>query len=307
MAEAVRAGLEERGVRCWIAPRDILPGADWGAAIVDAISASRVMVLIYSGHANASPQIKREVERAVAKGIKLVPFRIEDVPLSKNLEYFISTAHWQDALTEPLEGHVGKLAETVRFLSASRDSTQVPPPLRRHSGARLGDAPARARHETPPLVPNYNVWKRPAAGGLAAAAVLAALYFFVLRKEPPQIAAVNFPPVIVAGGRDAVGTVQFTAGHDEVAEAAFEVVSAEKFESFTLRPAAGGEKQGSFSFSIRSSVPQVVVLRTTLVDARGRRSRPVSFSFEVKKSAPAETRRAIEIPLPQGLKLKLPH
>ncbi len=299
----MRAGLEDRGIRCWIAPRDILPGADWGAAIVDAITASRVMVLIYSGHANASPQIKREVERAVAKGVKLVPFRIEDVPLSKNLEYFISTAHWQDALTEPLEGHVGKLAETVRFLTASRDSTQVPPPLHRHSGARLGDPS--------PLVPATNVWKKPAAGVLGVVAVAAALYLFVLRKEPPQIAAVNFPPVIVAGSREAIGTVQFQAGDDDLAEADFSVVSATKFEPFTLRPAVAGEKQGSFPFLVRSSVPQVVTLRATLIDARGRRSRPVSFSFEVKKPpAPppssAGTRRTIEIPLPPNLKLKIP-
>lgn len=106
VADAVCAGLEGRGIRCWVAPRDILPGFDWGAAIIDAISGAKVMVLIFSGNANASPQIKREVERAVAKGVKILPFRIEDVPMSKSLEYFISTPHWLDALTQPLEGHI---------------------------------------------------------------------------------------------------------------------------------------------------------------------------------------------------------
>lgn len=305
MAEAVRAGLEEEGIRCWIAPRDIRPGTDWGAAIVDAITACRVMVLIYSRHANASRQIKREVERAVAKGKRIVPFRLEDAPLSRSLEYFISTAHWQDALTEPLAGHVGKLAETVRFLIDSRDSTQVPP-TRRPGATRPGDE--AARRDPSPLAPTTNVWKRPAVGVLTAVAILAALYFFVLRKEPPHIAAVNFPPVIVAGSREAVGTVQFSAGDDDLAEADFSVVSATKFEPFRLRPSVAGEKQGSFPFSIRSSVPQVVTLRATLIDARGRRSRPVSFSFEVKKPAPppAGSRRTIEIPLPPNLKLKIP-
>ena len=33
-ADAVRAGLEARQIRCWMAPRDILPGEDWGSAIV---------------------------------------------------------------------------------------------------------------------------------------------------------------------------------------------------------------------------------------------------------------------------------
>jgi hypothetical protein len=62
-ADAVVARLEAAGVSCWIAPRDVLPGADWGASILDAIEAAKIMVLIFSGNANASPQIKREVER----------------------------------------------------------------------------------------------------------------------------------------------------------------------------------------------------------------------------------------------------
>jgi hypothetical protein len=34
VADAVCASLEGRGIRCWIAPRDILPGADWGEEII---------------------------------------------------------------------------------------------------------------------------------------------------------------------------------------------------------------------------------------------------------------------------------
>jgi hypothetical protein len=37
VADAVCAILEKNGVRCWIAARDILPGADWSASIVDGI------------------------------------------------------------------------------------------------------------------------------------------------------------------------------------------------------------------------------------------------------------------------------
>jgi TIR domain len=115
-ADAVCATLERRGIRCWVAPRDILPGMDWGEAIIDAIEQSRVMILVFSRNANASPQIKREVERAVSKGLTVVPLRIEDVPMSKSLEYFVSTPHWLDALTPPLERHLVQLADTLRVL-----------------------------------------------------------------------------------------------------------------------------------------------------------------------------------------------
>ena len=54
-ADAVCARLESEGIRCWIAPRDILPGMHWGGAIVEAIESARLMVLLFSSHANASP------------------------------------------------------------------------------------------------------------------------------------------------------------------------------------------------------------------------------------------------------------
>ncbi len=86
VADAVCATLENGGVRCWIAPRDIVPGTQWGEAIIDAISSSQVMVLVFSSNANESQQIIREVERAVSKGIPVIPFRVEDVDPNKSLE-----------------------------------------------------------------------------------------------------------------------------------------------------------------------------------------------------------------------------
>ncbi|MEA2642545.1 MAG: hypothetical protein QOF51_3939 [Chloroflexota bacterium] len=127
-ADAVCATLEGRGVRCWIAPRDVLPGMDWGAAIIDAIAASRAMVLVYSASANDSQQIKREVERAVNRGIAVIPFRIQDVPMSKTLEYFISTPHWLDALTLPLQQHIDRLAETTRMILEQEGVALATPP-----------------------------------------------------------------------------------------------------------------------------------------------------------------------------------
>jgi TIR domain-containing protein len=115
-ADAVCATLESKSIRCWIAPRDILPGMDWGEAIIDAINTTRVFVLVFSSNANESRQIKREVERAVSKGIPVIPLRIEDVPLSKSLEYFISSPHWLDAMSPPVEKHLNYLADTVKLL-----------------------------------------------------------------------------------------------------------------------------------------------------------------------------------------------
>ncbi len=133
IADATCAYLETRNIRCWIAPRDILPGADWGVSIVDAIKGSRVMVLILSASANASPQIKREVERAVHHGNIIIPMRIEDVMPAKELEYFLSTPHWLDAFTTPLESHLEFLSTTIQQIlsgaSDDRDRRNRPLPV----------------------------------------------------------------------------------------------------------------------------------------------------------------------------------
>jgi hypothetical protein len=113
VADAVVARLEAESVSCWIAPRDVVPGADWGESIIDAIESSRIMILIFSRNADASPQIKREVERAVNKGVYIIPFRVDDIPPTKSLEYFISTSQWMDAFSPPLERHLDNLAKTV--------------------------------------------------------------------------------------------------------------------------------------------------------------------------------------------------
>jgi len=115
-ADAVCVALEANGVRCWVAPRDIMPGTDWGESIIDAINDCKIMVLVFSLNANESPQIKREVERAAHRGIPIIPLRIEEVNPSKSLEYFISTPHWLDALTPPMEKHLQHLARTVKVL-----------------------------------------------------------------------------------------------------------------------------------------------------------------------------------------------
>ena len=114
VADAVVARLEAESVSCWIAPRDVVPGADWGESIIDAIESSRIMILIFSRNAGASPQIKREVERAVNKGVYIIPFRVDDIPPTKSLEYFISTSQWMDAFSPPLERHLDNLAKTVQ-------------------------------------------------------------------------------------------------------------------------------------------------------------------------------------------------
>ena len=113
-AFAVVAGLEGQGIRCWVAPRDIPAGSEYGQEILEAVKACRILVLIFSAQANSSPHVRREVERAVSARRAIVPFRIADVMPTGSMEYALGNTHWLDAFTPPLEPHIAALATTAR-------------------------------------------------------------------------------------------------------------------------------------------------------------------------------------------------
>jgi adenylate cyclase len=115
-ALAVLDGLERAGIRCWIAPRDVPAGSEYGQQIVDAVKGCRVFVVIFSSSANSSPHVRREVERAVSCDRSIVPFRIENIAPTGAMEYCLGGTHWFDALTTPLDPHVANLVTTVRRL-----------------------------------------------------------------------------------------------------------------------------------------------------------------------------------------------
>jgi hypothetical protein len=135
IADAICAKLEQSKIRCWIAPRDVVPGSDFAESIVEAIHSARVTVFIFSANSNKSPHVSHELERSVSLGLPILPFRVDDVVPSPALEYFISSAHWLDALTSPMEKHIDKLVSTVAVLLEREVEPPAPtePPRRRRS------------------------------------------------------------------------------------------------------------------------------------------------------------------------------
>lgn len=97
-ADAICHALEQKGIRCWIAPRDILAGSQYGEQITKGIRNCKMFLLVFSDEVNHSPAVQKELERAILGYKKIVvPFRIEDVPMNDNIEYFLGDVHWIDA------------------------------------------------------------------------------------------------------------------------------------------------------------------------------------------------------------------
>jgi TIR domain len=116
VADDICAALEKTGIRCWVAPRDVRPGRSFPGEITRAIQQSKVMVMVFSSHSNNSEQVLREVQLATDSHLVIIRFRIEDVALTDDLRYFLSSPHWLDALTPPLSKHIERLQIAIKEL-----------------------------------------------------------------------------------------------------------------------------------------------------------------------------------------------
>jgi hypothetical protein len=169
VADKARDYLQANGVTCWMAPHDIVGGSDWAAAIIEAIDSSRALLLVLSERSNRSAEVKREVGRASQRGVPIVPFFIEQVALSKHMEYYLATTHWLGADSRHVELRLGHLLDTVQQLlnnpqstGAFRFTATTPPggPGAAPSSASgsASAAPASASAPRAAAAPSLDIW-----------------------------------------------------------------------------------------------------------------------------------------------------
>ena len=111
VADAACAALEARGFACWIAPRDLLPGQDYGEGMESAIGASRLFLLIFSAETNDSMRARRELEQAAGFGLPILAFRVAEVTPIPALHFLIGES--LDALTPPVAPHLDYLGDRI--------------------------------------------------------------------------------------------------------------------------------------------------------------------------------------------------
>jgi len=134
--------LEQHGLRCWLAPRDVTPGAQYADAIVAAINEAKGVVLLLSQDAVASSHVGREVERAAAKHKPIIAFRIDAAPLNRALEYFLSESQWIDVPAIGMSAALAKLTEAAGQAERAKpvDPAKPIPRLRRRAKLIAGAA-----------------------------------------------------------------------------------------------------------------------------------------------------------------------
>lgn len=107
--------LEESGVKCWIAPRDLSPGSNWGEEVQRVAKSSLTHVLLLSSRCRKSSQILRELECANTSMVPIFVVRIEDVRPSLAMRVYLSAASSFDAFPPDSQHDVfRKLARAIR-------------------------------------------------------------------------------------------------------------------------------------------------------------------------------------------------
>lgn len=114
VANALVEALELCGLRCWIAPRDVIAGTLFAEAIVLALNEAKVFVLVLSAHAVASSYVGKEIERASAKRRPIIALRADSTPLSPAYEYYLSESQWIDVGSALTDATAANLVDAVR-------------------------------------------------------------------------------------------------------------------------------------------------------------------------------------------------
>ena len=178
VANAIVENLEQHGIKCWIAPRNITPGLQYADEIVGAINNTKVLVLVFSEHAAESAHLGREIERAASKRRRIIVLRTDAAPLTRSFEYFLSDSQWIDVAALGMPAALTKLTQAVgQRLSPS---SWVSPGL----GTDVRDPADRKRK------PSYLTIKRLIAAAvflvIAAVVVGVMVRYWPSKQEAPQ-------------------------------------------------------------------------------------------------------------------------
>jgi len=125
LADAVARHLEGHGIACWIAPRDIKPGANYGVALLDGLSSCQVMLLLLTEDSNTSQFVMKEAERAISRKIPILVARFQPIAVSRELEFYISTSQFLEATSPPPQQHFNGILAAVRDVLASASPVPI--------------------------------------------------------------------------------------------------------------------------------------------------------------------------------------
>lgn len=137
-AQAICHVLEQNEIRCWIAPRDIPGGSQYGDIIEDAIKVSKVIVVLFSETAASSPWVSGELNVAFEEQKTIIPFRLDQTPLKGQNRVMLNQRHWIDAYPD----YKTKFTDLVLAVSQATGRDVKPAPAVAPAGPATTARPA---------------------------------------------------------------------------------------------------------------------------------------------------------------------
>lgn len=119
IADAICTRLEERGLKCWIAPRNILPGSqNYERDIIKGVESCRILLFVSSFKSIYSEDCEMEIKAAHLADKALYSYRIDDTPYDGMSQKCLSSVQWLDARDDPY-GCIEQLIVDIKSLLAS--------------------------------------------------------------------------------------------------------------------------------------------------------------------------------------------
>lgn len=115
IAEGVCDALEENGLECWIAPRNISHGVSFPKQIVSGIKTATLIVLIYSQNAQDSEYVNKEMYTAFSNRKHILPVLIDGTEPSGRMKFFLKIHQWLTAYPNP-EDYFDTVVEDAKRL-----------------------------------------------------------------------------------------------------------------------------------------------------------------------------------------------
>ena len=106
--------LEENGIKCWIAPRDIPTGRVWFEEIPGAIHDTKIVILLLSQNSNNSDNVMREIVTACNSDCKIFPVRIEKIEPSAGLKFLITIWQYIDIFPGDMNENIQPLIKQLK-------------------------------------------------------------------------------------------------------------------------------------------------------------------------------------------------
>jgi hypothetical protein len=141
LANELSAFIEARGVKVWIAPRDVRPGKDYSEQLQLAIESCAAFVVLVTEMANKSPYVRAETEMAFSTHKPIFPVRISDIQPAAGLAFFLKIRHWTDAFGPGKSESLNRLVQELQVL-APAPSPPAPAPAAGAAPAMAVSAPA---------------------------------------------------------------------------------------------------------------------------------------------------------------------